>query len=494
VRRLLIAVAVLALLGGCTSESTSGSTGGSPTDDITAPSGDGERTIRVGEFNIEYGGTIVDWNQTVAAAKALDADVIGIEEAWGHTRKLAAAIGYPYADPRRQIISRLPLLHAQDDPMQTLYVEIAPGEVIAIGNVHLNSVNYGPLRTDTRSPAFIKAAEKRTRVPGIELYAKALAGVAATGVPAFVVGDLNSPSHLDWTDATVGVRPQMTYPLDWPVTETLAAAGFTDSYRAVHPDPVQDPGLTWPSGRPKVAGEWNPPPNSPQDRIDAIHVIGPATPVSSEVIGEDDIDPWPSDHRALVSTFDVTPGTPPDLVSVDERVVGQGTPATVRTHGQGTVRVLDAKGNEVASQPTGGVDAALSVDTAAMGPGLYDVTLEDESGASIGTTEFWVSKPGEEPSLTVKPRIAYGDPIDVAWHVAPGNRWDWIGIYRRGADPEVASYLLWAYTDGTIEGHVSLDDAAFGKFPLPADDYTAMLLVDDSYAAVATEDFTITPG
>lgn len=478
---------MLGLLGGCTSGSTSSSeTEGSP-----APSG--EHTIRIGEFNIEYGGTIVDWDQTVAAVRALDADVIGIEEAWGNTRKLAAAIGYPYADPRRQIISRLPLLHAQDDPMQVLYVEVGPGQVIAVGNVHLNSVNYGPNRTDTRSPAFIKAAEKRTRVPGIELYTKALAGVAATGVPAFIIGDLNSPSHLDWTEATVGARPQMTYPLDWPVTETLAAAGFTDSFRAVHPDPVQDPGLTWPSGRPKVAGEWNPPPNSPQDRIDAIHVAGPATATASEVLGEDDIDPWPSDHRALVSTFDITPGTPPPLVSVDERVVEQGATAEIRTHGDGAVHIVDGDGAEVASQPTGGIDAALSFDTSALAPGHYDVAFEDPSGASIATTEFWIAEPGEEPSITVDRRIAHGEPIDVGWQVAPGNRWDWIGIYRRGADPEVASYLLWAYTDGTIEGNVSLDDAAFGTFPLPPGDYTAMLLVDDSYEAVATRDFTITP-
>src|SRR6188472_4712397 len=69
-------------------------------------------TIRSGELNIEYGGTVVDWDQTVAAAEALDADVIGIEEAWGHIPRLAEALGWPYYDVRRQLVSRLPLVHA----------------------------------------------------------------------------------------------------------------------------------------------------------------------------------------------------------------------------------------------------------------------------------------------------------------------------------------------------------------------------------------------
>ena len=90
------------------------------------------------------------------------------------------------------------------------------------------------------------------------------------------------------------------------------------------------------------------------------------------------------------------------------------------------------------------------------------------------------------------PTIAEGHPIGVGWSDAPGNRFDWIGIYHRGADPNVAYYLLWTYTGATIEGSASLDETAEGRFPLPPGKYTAMLLVDDSYEAVATADFQIT--
>jgi hypothetical protein len=52
-------------------------------------------------------------------------------------------------------------------------------------------------------------------------------------------------------------------------------------------------------------------------------------------------------------------------------------------------------------------------------------------------------------------------------------------------------YLLWVYTDGTVEGSASLGRGATGTFPLPPGRYTAMLLVDDSYRPVAAADFSI---
>jgi hypothetical protein len=43
--------------------------------------------------------------------------------------------------------------------------------------------------------------------------------------------------------------------------------------------------------------------------------------------------------------------------------------------------------------------------------------------------------------------------------VQPGyhNRWDWVGIYERGADPNVASYFTWLYTGATVTGSAVLD-------------------------------------
>jgi endonuclease/exonuclease/phosphatase family metal-dependent hydrolase len=456
-----------------------------------------EATIRIGELNIEYGGTVVDWHATVAAAEALDADVIAIEEAWGHIPRLAEAMDWPYYDVRRQIVSRLPLIHASGDPMEYLYVEVAPGQVVGLGNVHLASGAYGPNRTRTGdAEQEVLIGERRLRVPQITPYAEAIAKLGEAGTPSFLAGDFNSPSQLDWTDATVDTRPQIVYPVPWPVTELLAQLGFTDSYRQVHPDPVADPGLTWPSNRPPAKnGGWNPGKDAPEDRIDYVQSIGPATAVASQVIGEDAVSPWPSDHRGLVSTFRVTPAAPPDLVSADQALSYVGDRLTLRAWAAaGTVATLTvnrADGSVTKTADFTGNGGSVTFDTDRWLPGRYGVTLRDGSGRTMAGTVFWLAPAGGTPFLTVPASVDVGDPIPVTWNDAPGNRWDWVGIYHRAADPHVASYLLWSYTDASVEGRTVLDRHDVGRFPLPPGKYTAMLLVDDSYRPVASADFTI---
>ena len=45
-----------------------------------------------------------------------------------------------------------------------------------------------------------------------------------------------------------------------------------------------------------------------------------------------EVSPWPSDHRAVVSTFRVVPATPPVLVAVGRRVMRIGDSLEVRFH------------------------------------------------------------------------------------------------------------------------------------------------------------------
>jgi hypothetical protein len=454
-------------------------------------------TIRIGELNIEYGGTVVDWDQTVAAAEALDADVIAIEEAWGHIPRLAEAMDWPYYDVRRQIVSKLPLIHASGDPMEYLYVEVAPGQVVALGNVHLASGAYGPNRTRTGDSRHeVVTGERRLRVPQIAPYAEAIAKLGVTGTPSFLAGDFNSPSQLDWTDATVDTRPQIVYPVPWPVTELLAHLGFTDSYRQVHPDPLADPGLTWPSDRPPAKnGGWNPGKDAPEDRIDYVQAIGPATAVASEVVGEEAVRPWPSDHRGLVSTFRVTPPAPPDLVSADQALSHVGDRVTLRAWeaaGVGaTLTVNSENGGATKTAAFTGNGGSVTFGTDRWSPGRYGVTLRDGSGRTVAGTVFWLAPAGAGAFLAVPASVDAGDPIPISWSDAPGNRWDWVGIYHRGANPHVAYYLLWSYMEASVEGRTVLDRHDVGRFPLPPGRYTAMLLVDDSYRPVASADFTI---
>jgi hypothetical protein len=83
--------------------------------------------ISVMSYNIENGGAQVDFDKTVEAIKKSGADVVGIQEAWGNTARLAKAVGWKYYDQRQHIISRFPLLEAPDSKGLYTFVEVLPG-------------------------------------------------------------------------------------------------------------------------------------------------------------------------------------------------------------------------------------------------------------------------------------------------------------------------------------------------------------------------------
>ena len=111
---------------------------------------------------------------------------------------------------------------------------------------------------------------------------------------------------------------------------------------------------------------------------------------------------------------------------------------------------------------------------------------------TLSTFPFWVEAPGTPPAIYTSSRtFAVGDPVVVNVRNAPGERWDWLGIYKRGANPNVAPYLMWSYTSSAIDGQISLGPYAHGHWPLPAGKYTVYLLRDDMYVTMARADFRI---
>ena len=471
--------------------------------------------LTVMEFNIEYGGEVVEFSSVIRAIRASGADVVGIEEAWGNTARIAHRLGWDYSDRRLQIVSRLPLIDPPGADGLYTFVQTSPGRVAAIGNVHLPSYPYSPqriLQGATASEA--RAYERDYRLPALRPSVRALSALAASGIPSFLLGDFNSPSHLDWTRATVGSSPQIRFPMRWPVTELVARRGFRDSYREAHPDPLRKPGLTWPSGRPRPAGAYNPGPHAARDRIDFIFAAGAARTVRSTIAGESGaadvgigVDPWPSDHRAVVSTFDVRGGVPPTLVAVASRLVSVGADLGVTFHAPGHpgehVSIVPAgaapTSGVVADQPTGidgPTDGTLTFPTDGVVPGAYDAVLIGASG-ELARIPFWVEPLGVGPQIeTSQTTYVVGDPVTVSWHNAPGNRWDWVGIYGAGVDPTVDPYLYvgYLYTGSTIDGSATFDRDAHGAWPLRPGDYTVFLLEDDAYRAVASGTFSVVAG
>ena len=433
------------------------------------------------------------------------ADVVGLQEAERNTVALARLLGW-HADPRAQVISRFPLLRPAGGQGLYTLVERLPGRVVAVANTHLPSTPYGPYwvqRGVTRKR--VLALERRLREAALTHVARVLPRLAARGIPVFLTGDFNSPSHLDWTQAVADARADVPYPVAWPASERLAQAGFVDSYRAVHPDPVADPGYTWTPGGPQSRDD------DVFDRIDWVLAAGPATTLSSQLVGEtgnpqvDVAIPgrFPTDHRGVVSSFEVTPAEAPPAVSPQERrvLVGEGSRLRVRFHADGrsdeVVAIVPRTGAGaplLATASTGGrTSGGVTLQTERLTPGRYDVVLRDTAnGRTLARSPIWVYARGTAARMTTDASTYRpGDDVTVAWDGAPGMHLDWVGLYRcrRTCDP-AGNYLAYRYTRTRIQGSLTLSDVVepgegAPPWPLPPGRYVARLLVDDSYVVVA---------
>lgn len=453
--------------------------------------------LRVMSFNIEYGGHHVSWDNVKQAIRDAKADIVGIQEAEGNLAQLAGELGWHY-DRRNYVISRFPVIDPPGADGKYVWVETSPGQGVAMANVHLPSDPYGPYEVrDGAGLDDIITMERKTRLPTIGVYARALLPLLSGNTPLFLTGDFNAPSHRDWTRETVGQRPFLKYPVPWPVSEAMERLGFKDSFRTVHPDPVADPGLTWWSGRPPL-DFYAPGENDPQDRIDFVWFAGPAEVQSSEVVGETGgpgvsigLTPWPSDHRAVVSRFSVKTVSLPDFVSTGRRVYREGDPLKVRYRLAGSASATLSLSRVGFAEPlwsqsvSGSGEQAL--DASKLGAGHYRALLASPGKGPPMEREFWVQAPYAHPAIEINGnRFEPGQAIPLLWSNGPGNRNDYIGIYPDGVEPDYESAVAWAYVDALPEGRLSLDKiTSSGTWPLPPGRYVARLIKDDGAATLA---------
>ena len=133
----------------------------------------------------------------------------------------------------------------------------------------------------------------------------------------------------------------------------------------------------------------------------------------------------------------------------------------------------------------------IAVSTGGWEPGTYVALLMDGTSV-LSRMRFWIETPGDGPHVSTSHRVyRVGQPIDVRWWNAPGARWDWIGVYERGADPNVDSYLTWFYTHSAIQGRGTLDADSAGPWPLSPGRYSVFLLADDGYDILARQAFVV---
>lgn len=457
--------------------------------------------LTVMSFNIWYGATQTQgMDQVVEAIRKAGADVVGMQEPYARLREVASRLGF-HASPRLHVISAYPILEPAGADGAWGYVLVAPGQVVAIANTHLSCCPYTPFRIVhhgfTRAEAMRQ--ERNTRLRQVTQHLTALEPLLASGVPTFFAGDFNAPSWRDWTPAVVKARG-LPYPMRWPVSRAIEAAGFRDSYREIHPDPVADPGFTWTPGYPApYVKPWD-----VFDRIDFVWATASATPEDSRVIGESTanadliVRPWPSDHRAVASTFSVTPTTPPVLVAAEGERARLGLPLRVRFHAPGDVGAhvaLVPAGSTVPidDETTGGaVDGTVAFDTTGLPQGTYDVVLLDGSGTRLSRDTVVLVAKDQRPVLSlVDNTLEDEEELQVSWMFAPGNQFDWLAVYRAGVSAKEGPYQAWRYTGGLVQGATTIGPGSHGSWPLRAGRYVVRICLDDSYRCRSPAPFRV---
>ena len=458
--------------------------------------------LRVMTFNIWLGGDVVDFSKVIAAINAAQADVVGLQEAEGNTHRIAEALHWPYWSDRLHVVSRFPLIDPPEAHGEYVLAQVRPGQVFALANEHLTSDPYGPYLVRSRQTlAQVLANERATRVPEMDAALTAIRPALSRAIPTFMTGDFNTPSALDWTPAVDAVRGDVHYPVPWPVTRAIARAGFTDTYRAIHPDPVANPGITWTFGYPfprRAANEVI-------DRIDFVQASPGVQVLDSGIVGPSgtpdvtySVDPYPSDHRAVVSTVRFTPGVPAPFASVIERRVERGGPIEVRyaaPRGEGvdTLRIVHAGGRPadalgILPPQEASFFGAVRFGSGALAPGRYDALLVTRGDRVLSRSTFWVAQPDASATVAAPRRIRAGGSIRVSWTNAPAMRRDWVGIWKAADNDLYNDYLTFVYTGATVAGTTTIPGDAK---TFPPGRYVVRLMKDDGYAELARAAFTV---
>jgi exonuclease III len=476
----------------------------------SSPPGGSDETLRlrVMTYNIRQGGVHGAWKQTVAAVRAADADVVGLQEPFGRTRRLARSLGW-YAAPRLHTISRFPIIEPPGSDGLWGWLLVAPGRVVTVANVHNPSWPYSTnlMRTGSATRAEILQIERRYRLRWMQPFLASLEPQLDAGAPVFFTGDFNSPSWRDWTHEVVDAlgwqpptlrAPAPRFPVRWPVSVKMEASGFRDSYREVHPDAIADPGFTWTSGHPGVS-PWD-----VFDRIDFVWAAGASETVDSRIVGEDDpvtdvvVEPWPSDHRAVVSTFDVVPAASPAFVAPVDARVPVGRDARVAFHdGPAAGRMIGAwtaDADPTTTDPLTSVaivddapDGIVALATEALPAGRYVTAIVRGDGSvAVGATFATVDRGARATIAVSSQTYAVGEPIVVTWANGPGNRYDWLDVHAADATPTTGRIWNYRYIGARVAGTAAVKAEATGNWPLPPGRYRVSLCVDDGFACLAT--------
>jgi len=285
------------------------------------------QTLRVMSFNIWVGGEAggQPLEQTAAVIRAARADIVGIQESFGRNQprtdnaeKIAQLLGWNHVNLQggsTSIITRFPIVDKTPQGWGAA-LQINDKETVYLFNAHLAPSPYQPYQLAEipyGNGRFIKTeAEtideaKKARGRQVTALLADIQSVVEQGRPMFLTGDMNEPSHQDWTQAAADLG-QCQIKVEYPTTKAITDLSFVDAFRVIHSDETTRRGHTW---TPTKASDD---PSERHDRIDyvffhgsrlkvtSVEVVGEATEAGADIV----VTPYPSDHRAVVAQFELS--------------------------------------------------------------------------------------------------------------------------------------------------------------------------------------------
>ena len=139
----------------------------------------------------------------------------------------------------------------------------------------------------TDSEEMLKLGSYSRRVEEIDTFLKDAKSRIEEGYAVLLGGDFNEPSFKDWTEKTARMYDHNGFAVNWEVTSLLEENGFTDLWRHLYPDPIKNPGITYPSDVPSLPAKkicWAPKADD-RDRIDFIFGSHRIKPLEGVIVG-----------------------------------------------------------------------------------------------------------------------------------------------------------------------------------------------------------------
>ena len=255
-------------------------------------------------WNIWHGGrrdgNEIGLDKTVEIIRNTGAAVVCMQETYGSGPVIADRLQmvYYYRSSNLSVMTKYPILEVLGwyDPFRFggVTLLLPTGQKMRFFSLWINHLpNLTETVAQAKTAKEIVRGEMRTRGNEIREILANVEGILGQtdSIPVVIAGDFNSPSHLDWGEATLEQHRGLQ--VTWPVSASMERAGFRDAYRVAHPDVAEAYGRTW---SPRFTDSW-------QDRIDYIYFRGKSLHCLGAEMLDTHPDGWPSDHAAVLARF-----------------------------------------------------------------------------------------------------------------------------------------------------------------------------------------------